>query len=122
LEKKWWISSAGDPRCKVYIVIAKSDPGNQDKYKRHSMVIVPADSEGITVERMLSVYGYDDAPFGHGHLTFQNVRVRPENMLLGAGRGFEIMQGRMGPGRIHHAMRCIGSVSKSPTNTSFPLN
>lgn len=92
-------------------MIARSDAENLDRYKRHSMVIVPSDAKGITVDRMLSVYGYDHAPFGHGHLTFENVHVPAQNILLGPGRGFEIMQGRMGPGRIHHAMRCIGAVS-----------
>lgn len=104
-----WSSGAGDPRCKVYFVLGKSDP-NADKHKQHSLIIVPADSPGITVKRMLSVYGYDDAPHGHGHLVFDNVRVPAENIVLGEGRGFEVMQGRMGPGRIHHAMRSIGAV------------
>ncbi|OAG43811.1 acyl-CoA dehydrogenase [Fonsecaea monophora] len=110
---KWWISSAGDPRCKIYIVIGKTNPSHPDKYKQQSMIIVPADTPGIKVTRLLSVYGFDDAPLGHGHLTFNNVRVPASNMLLGEGRGFEIMQGRMGPGRIHHAMRCIGFAERA---------
>lgn len=112
--KKWWISSAGDPRCKLLIVIAKSDPDHPDKYRRHSMAIVPRHAQGVSVRRMLTVYGYDDAPFGHGQLTFSEVRVPSRDIILGVGRGFEIMQGRMGPGRIHHAMRCIGSVGSFP--------
>ena len=108
--QKWWSSGAGDPRCKIYIVMAKSDPSNKDVYKQQSVILVPADTPGITINRMLSVYGYDDAPHGHGHLTFKNVRVPASNIVLGAGRGFEIIQGRLGPGRIHHAMRSIGAV------------
>jgi acyl-CoA dehydrogenase len=93
--------------------MGKSDPGNKDPYRQQSVILVPADTPGITIERMLSVYGYDDAPHGHGHLTFKNVRVPASNMVLGPGRGFEIIQGRLGPGRIHHAMRSIGAVSIS---------
>jgi acyl-CoA dehydrogenase len=118
--QKWWSSGTGDPRCKIYIVMAKSDPGNKDVYKQQSVILVPADTPGITINRMLSVYGYDDAPHGHGHLTFKNVRVPASNMVLGAGRGFEIIQGRLGPGRIHHAMRSIGAVS-SPTYLSLSI-
>ena len=92
--------------------MAKSDPGNKDVYKQQSVVLVPANTPGITIERMLSVYGYDDAPHGHGHLTFKNVRVPVSSIVLGPGRGFEIIQGRLGPGRIHHAMRAIGAVSQ----------
>jgi len=111
--QKWWSSGAGDPRCKIYIVMGKSDPGNKDVYKQQSVILVPSDTPGITLERMLSVYGYDDAPHGHGHLTFKNVRVPASNMVLGPGRGFEIIQGRLGPGRIHHAMRAIGAAEKA---------
>lgn len=91
--------------------MAKSDPGNKDPYKQQSVILVPSNTKGITIKRMLSVYGYDDAPHGHGQLVFDNVRVPASNMVLGPGRGFEIIQGRLGPGRIHHAMRAIGAVS-----------
>ncbi len=111
--QKWWSSGAGDPRCKIYIVMGKSDPNNKDTYKQQSVILVPAGTKGITVKRMLSVYGYDDAPHGHGHITFENVRVPASNMVLGEGRGFEIIQGRLGPGRIHHAMRSIGAAEKA---------
>jgi len=111
--QKWWSSGAGDPRCKIYIVMGKSDPGNKDVYKQQSVILVPAGTPGITINRMLSVYGYDDAPHGHGHLSFNNVRVPASNMVLGPGRGFEIIQGRLGPGRIHHAMRTIGAAEKA---------
>ncbi|CEJ80759.1 Putative Acyl-dehydrogenase domain containing protein [[Torrubiella] hemipterigena] len=106
---KWWSSGAGDPRCQIYIVMGKTDPNNKDPYRQQSVVLVPANTPGITIKRMLRVYGYDDAPHGHGHLTFNNVRVPVSNMVLGEGRGFEIIQGRLGPGRIHHAMRTIGA-------------
>lgn len=108
---KWWSSGAGDPRCKVYVVVAKSNPEAKSPYGRHSVVLVPAGWPGIKVERMLSVYGYDDAPHGHAEITFDNVRIPVSSLVLGEGRGFEILQGRLGPGRIHHAMRAIGSVS-----------
>lgn len=111
--QKWWSSGAGDPRCKIYIVMAKSDPKNKEAYKQQSVVLVPSDTPGITIERMLSVYGYDDAPHGHGHISFKNVRVPLKNIVLGPGRGFEIIQGRLGPGRIHHAMRAIGAAEKA---------
>jgi len=111
--QKWWSSGAGDPRCKIYIVMAKSDPVNKNPYKQQSVILVPANTPGITINRMLSVYGYDDAPHGHGHLSFDNVRVPASNIVLGPGRGFEIIQGRLGPGRIHHAMRAIGAAEKA---------
>lgn len=110
---KWWSSGAGDPRCKVYVVMGKSDPNNKDPYKQQSVILVPANTKGITIQRMLSVYGFDDAPHGHGHITFENVRVPAGNMVLGEGRGFEIIQGRLGPGRIHHAMRAIGVAERA---------
>lgn len=99
-------------RCQVYIVMGKSDPDNKDPYKQQSVMCIPAATPGITIKRMLSVFGFDDAPHGHGHLVFDNVRVPDSCMVLGAGRGFEIIQGRLGPGRIHHAMRSIGAVSR----------
>lgn len=93
--------------------MGKTDPNNPDTYKQQSVVLVPNDTPGITIHRMLSVMGYDDAPHGHGHITFENVRIPLDNMVLGPGRGFEIIQGRLGPGRIHHAMRSIGAAEKA---------
>ncbi|HLT45484.1 MAG TPA: acyl-CoA dehydrogenase family protein [Luteimonas sp.] len=105
--RKWYASGAGDPRCAVHIVMGISSP-DADRHHRHSMILVPADAPGITVERAMDVYGYDDAPHGHMQVALDDVRVPASNMLLGEGRGFEIAQGRLGPGRIHHCMRAIG--------------
>jgi acyl-CoA dehydrogenase len=110
---KWWSSGAGSPDCKLFIVMGQTDPSNSNVYKRQSVILVPASTPGVRIHRMLSVMGFDDAPHGHGHITFTNVRVPAHNMVLGEGRGFEIIQGRLGPGRIHHAMRAIGIAEKA---------
>jgi acyl-CoA dehydrogenase len=110
--RKWWSSGAGDPRCEVYIVMGKTNP-DAGRHEQQSMIVVPANTPGITVVRALSVFGYDDAPHGHMEVVLKNVRVPVENILLGEGRGFEIAQGRLGPGRIHHCMRTIGIAERA---------